>query len=464
MHLRNISPILDIRFALMALTPDPRNATLERLNMLRANRSIVVHALKKMVSNSSVDIKEDLSSKGETEIIPHHDKNAQDNLPHGKSCSVKKDFMDMEADGEDEWKSQQQFKELEKDVKRIFVEGNQDTPSIDLNKSSENKGQVNDPGNILKASSTLDLSTPQKPRRATSSRTNSLESNGAGVAPGSPFQNNPLLVSHDYSKSPMLIDEEETEVNKATLDELDDCDESQSLHITEESAKTNSSTDVKTEPNEEESPKSNICSNAKGQSINCPKIDESSENLSCTLLSNSKLDVQEALHTDNKLSDTLGFDPKLARLNSPQRFSPSSLLSLLRNIEVDISDCRSILKDANERRKRHAIDDCRRSHDYDQFIAAFLSMLAERGHLGDLLEHGINVAKKKYQSTNGNALGANSAGGSEGSSDNESNSKARRIKAKKALMKKKNKAKGVSSSSIIDSKQRAKGRGRPKKK
>ena len=144
MNLKNISPILDIRFALMALTPDPRNATLERLNMLRANRSIVVHALKKMVSNSSVDIKEDLSSEGETEIVPHHDKNAQDNPPHGKSCSVKKDFMDMETDGEEEWKSQQQFKELEKDVKRIFVEGNQDTPSIDLNKSSQNKGQVND--------------------------------------------------------------------------------------------------------------------------------------------------------------------------------------------------------------------------------------------------------------------------------------------------------------------------------
>merc|ERR1712020_734981 len=201
-------------------------------------------------------------------------------------------------------------------------------------------------------------------------------------------------------------------------------------------------------------PKSNICSNAKGQSINCPKIDESSENLSCTILSNSKLDVQGALHTDNKSSDTLGFDPKLARLNSPQRFSPSSLLSLLRNIEVDISDCRSILKDANDRRKRHAIDDCRRSHDYDQFITAFLSMLAERGHLGDLLEHGISVAEKKYQSTNGtNNMSGNSAGGSEGSSDSESITKSKKIKAKKALMKKKNKAKGISPSSAADNKQ-----------
>ena len=51
----------------MALTPDPRSATLERLNMLRANRTIVVHALKQMVSNctthpekSDTSIEEDI--------------------------------------------------------------------------------------------------------------------------------------------------------------------------------------------------------------------------------------------------------------------------------------------------------------------------------------------------------------------------------------------------------------------
>ena len=39
----------------MALTPDPRSATLERLNMLRTNRTIVVHALNRIVSNYSSD-------------------------------------------------------------------------------------------------------------------------------------------------------------------------------------------------------------------------------------------------------------------------------------------------------------------------------------------------------------------------------------------------------------------------
>ena len=172
----------------------------------------------------------------------------------------------------------------------------------------------------------------------------------------------------------------------------------------------------------------------------------------------------EVTDNENKF-DMSGFDPKVVRLRSPQRFSPASLLALLRNIEADISVCRAILKDENERRKRHAIDDCRRSHDYDQFIAAFLSMLAERGHLGDLLEHGIDVAKKKYQSANGNAgSGGNGAGASGGStsSDNESaTNKAKKMKAKKALMKKKHKAKGITISAT--DKQKAKGRGRPKK-
>jgi len=37
------------------------------------------------------------------------------------------------------------------------------------------------------------------------------------------------------------------------------------------------------------------------------------------------------------------------------------------------------------------------------------------------------------------------------------------LKAKKALMKKKNKAKGISPTSATDNKQKSKGRGRPKK-
>ena len=39
------------------------------------------------------------------------------------------------------------------------------------------------------------------------------------------------------------------------------------------------------------------------------------------------------------------------------------------------------------------MDDCRRVHDYDEFIQTFLAMLAERGQLGDLLEHSLNLTR-----------------------------------------------------------------------
>jgi hypothetical protein len=50
-------------------------------------------------------------------------------------------------------------------------------------------------------------------------------------------------------------------------------------------------------------------------------------------------------------------------------------------------------RDENEKRKKHRVDDCRRVHDYDEFIQTFLAMLAERGHLGDLLEHSLNLTR-----------------------------------------------------------------------
>lgn len=51
------------------------------------------------------------------------------------------------------------------------------------------------------------------------------------------------------------------------------------------------------------------------------------------------------------------------------------------------------LRDENEKRRKHKIDDCRRVHDYDEFITTFVSMLAEQSLLGDLLEHGLNMKR-----------------------------------------------------------------------
>lgn len=45
------------------------------------------------------------------------------------------------------------------------------------------------------------------------------------------------------------------------------------------------------------------------------------------------------------------------------------------------------------------IDDCRRTHNYDEFICTFLSMLAKEGHLANLIDQQMSV-KKRHNSGN----------------------------------------------------------------
>lgn len=45
------------------------------------------------------------------------------------------------------------------------------------------------------------------------------------------------------------------------------------------------------------------------------------------------------------------------------------------------------------------VDDCRRTHNYDEFICTFLSMLAEQGKLADLVEQNLIVPKRPSNST-----------------------------------------------------------------
>ena len=40
------------------------------------------------------------------------------------------------------------------------------------------------------------------------------------------------------------------------------------------------------------------------------------------------------------------------------------------------------------------IDDCRRIHNYDQYLCTFLSMLAEQGHLAELVQQHSYIKKR----------------------------------------------------------------------
>jgi len=189
----------------------------------------------------------------------------------------------------------------------------------------------------------------RKLKKKISSRTSSLDSS---CPPGSPFQNNPQLMSHDYAKSPLMED----------------------VHNNDDTAT--------------------------GETI-----DEVIE-----------VDLEE---TDDAISK---FDPRTKQLFEPHKFAPKDLLILLKTIEADENEMKILLRDENEKRKKHRVDDCRRVHDYDEFIQTFLAMLAERGQLGDLLEHSLNLTsgsntgtnKKKISSlnsSNGHSIGSNSSNG-----------------------------------------------------
>lgn len=92
-------------------------------------------------------------------------------------------------------------------------------------------------------------------------------------------------------------------------------------------------------------------------------------------------------------------------LIEPHSFAPQDLCALLRNLEEEIKLSEAILRDENDKRSRYKIDDCRRTHNYDEFICTFLSMLAEQGKLADLVQQHLLVHSRRSST---GAMGVNS--------------------------------------------------------
>ncbi|KAM8931089.1 ubiquitin carboxyl-terminal hydrolase BAP1 isoform 2-T2 [Pelodytes ibericus] len=84
-------------------------------------------------------------------------------------------------------------------------------------------------------------------------------------------------------------------------------------------------------------------------------------------------------------------------VESPQgeRFSPKELLALLKCVEAEISASEAGLREELEKRKKFKVDDQRRTHNYDEFICAFISMLAQEGMLASLVEQNISVRRRQ---------------------------------------------------------------------
>nr|XP_044991813.1 ubiquitin carboxyl-terminal hydrolase BAP1 isoform X3 [Jaculus jaculus] len=71
------------------------------------------------------------------------------------------------------------------------------------------------------------------------------------------------------------------------------------------------------------------------------------------------------------------------------------LLALLKCVEAEIANCEACLKEEVEKRKKFKVDDQRRTHNYDEFICTFISMLAQEGMLANLVEQNISVRRRQ---------------------------------------------------------------------
>lgn len=68
---------------------------------------------------------------------------------------------------------------------------------------------------------------------------------------------------------------------------------------------------------------------------------------------------------------------------------------MLKCVEAEIANYEACLKEEVEKRKKFKIDDQRRTHNYDEFICTFISMLAQEGMLATLVEQNISVRRRQ---------------------------------------------------------------------
>ncbi|XP_069500106.1 ubiquitin carboxyl-terminal hydrolase BAP1 isoform X2 [Ambystoma mexicanum] len=90
-----------------------------------------------------------------------------------------------------------------------------------------------------------------------------------------------------------------------------------------------------------------------------------------------------------------GHGNRICELAAGEKYSPKELLALLKCVEAEIVNYEAGLKEEVEKRKKFKIDDQRRTHNYDEFICAFISMLAQEGMLASLVEQNISVRRRQ---------------------------------------------------------------------
>ncbi|KAK9299691.1 hypothetical protein QLX08_007392 [Tetragonisca angustula] len=347
----------DIRFNLMAVVPDRRLAISHKLTMLKTNRQIVLEALQQLVK---------LSHQDGTE------KNSNDSEKSDKSYEKK-----TKTEEENVLSSKSEIDESSS-VPAITVERNSDsTTDTEEPASSITSGKAESNGMEKVVMCALDYATPLRiqtsPAHSSSSTDTSSEIGSAFNSPTQAWgwnsgQSSPTSTK-DFKKF-VVIRVSGDEKNEAGL----------------------------------------IGRSLGNININGKRLVSDSGHLHKKVCLSGEVRIPHArVKTSN--GDTVTeekkvekIDPKLCskypELFEPHTFAPKDLLALLKNLEHEISICETSLKDENDKRNKYKIDDCRRTHNYDEFICTFLSMLAQQGKLAELVQQHLTLKKHTSVSVN----------------------------------------------------------------
>ncbi|XP_050579907.1 ubiquitin carboxyl-terminal hydrolase calypso isoform X2 [Bombus affinis] len=350
----------DIRFNLMAVVPDRRLAISHKLTMLKTNRQIVLEALQQLVK---------LSHQDGTE------KNSNDTEKSDKSYEKKN-------------KSEEENGLSNKSE----IDETSSAPAITVERSSDSTIDTEEPASSITSGKTesnkrfsgmekvvmcaLDYATPLRiqtsPAHSSSSTDTSSEIGSAFNSPTQAWGWNSGQSSPTSTK-----DFKKFVVIRVSGDEKNEAGLSRSL--------------------------GNI-------NINGKRLVSDSGHLHKKVCLSGEVRIPHArVKTSN--GDTVTeekkvekIDPKLCtkypELFEPHTFAPKDLLALLKNLEHEISICETSLKDENDKRNKYKIDDCRRTHNYDEFICTFLSMLAQQGKLAELVQQHLTLKKHTSVSVN----------------------------------------------------------------
>ncbi|XP_018377952.1 PREDICTED: ubiquitin carboxyl-terminal hydrolase calypso isoform X2 [Trachymyrmex cornetzi] len=347
----------DIRFNLMAVVPDRRLAISHKLTMLKTNRQIVLEALQQLMK------------------LSHQDGNVEKNS-----------HKEIDPDKEKQYEKRNKTED-ENGLPKTEIEESPTIPTINVERNNDSAVVMDESVSGIASGKTestmekvvmcaLDYATPLRiqtsPAHSSSSTDTSSEIGSAFNSPTQAWGWNSGQSSPTSTK-----DFKKFVVIRVAGDEKNEAGLSRSL--------------------------GNI-------NINGKRLVSDSGHLHKKVCLSGEVRIPHArVKTSN--GDTVTeekkvekIDPKLCskypELFEPHTFAPKDLLALLKNLEHEISVCETSLKDENDKRNKYKIDDCRRTHNYDEFICTFLSMLAQQGKLAELVQQHLTLKKHSSVSVN----------------------------------------------------------------